>query len=130
MKGRTSIFCSLIFLFTVTILLLRPAIIFTSHTLSSIPASSELKASPGKILKKRPELTRLNNIILNEKENIKFDGELLVFWLLANRRSLQKILLVLSGLLSHCVFAIRKKATLFDVVPDNHQYLSLSVIRI
>ena len=131
MDGGKKLLLNSVFVLTVILLLLRPAIIFSSHTLSSILWSTEARTvAIGKIIKKKPEVLHVNNLIHNEEEHIEIENELLIFWLFAIRRFLKKNLYALSCLLSQFVFKIKRKATLFDIVPDNHYYLALSIIRI
>ncbi len=131
MKGRRSILLSWFFSFTVIILLLRPAIIFSSDTLqSTINIAESSAAGIQNILKKRREIVRIGNIISKENKDVIIADNLSVFFLFANKKWLRKLLFALSLLLSQFIFLIRKRATLFEIVPSNHHYLALSVIRI
>jgi hypothetical protein len=131
MKGRFNIFSPFILIVAVAILLLRPAIIFSSSTIQSSLNTYKTKAyGLVKVVKKRREAVRLNNIISGENEPIGVADRLLVFLKYAMKKWMHALLLVLSILLSQFTSFIRKGSTLFKVVPDNQHYLALSVIRI
>jgi hypothetical protein len=130
MKRRSGILTFYIFTLVVAIVLLRPTIIFGAHLLPSL----NYMAQPGnlgspKTVKKRKEGVRLNNIVCKEVEDVKIANPI-NFWFNAIREHLRLISFFLSNLLSLSIFRIRKKSTLFDILPDNHFYLALSVIRI
>lgn len=122
---------SCLFVFTVTILLLRPAIIFSSNTIQSSLITGKSK-SQGivKIVKKRRDSVRIGNMISREVEAIAVVNKHLLFSLFAINQLLRKLLFALSLLLSAFGFLIRRRATFFEIVPDNRYYLGLSVIRI
>lgn len=124
-------FISFVFILAVAILLIRPAIIFSSNTLQSLFTSVESKVHVIKsIVKKRKETVRLNNIIIKEVENITVQNPVVAFFLLAHKQWLRKLFLALSLILTQFLFLVRKRNTVFEIVPDNHHFLALSVIRI
>lgn len=131
MKGRNNILFSSFFVFTVIILLLRPVIIYGSNSLQSFLSAAETKAfGIRSIVKKRRDTVRLSNIISKENEDITIINRFSSFFLFFNKKWLSKILTALSFLLSQFTLLLKKRATLFEIVPDNHHYLALSVIRI
>jgi hypothetical protein len=124
-------FISFLFILAVAILLIRPAIIFSSNTLQSLLTSVESKVHVIKsLVKKRKETVRLNNIIIKEVENVTVQNPVLAFFLWAHKQWLRKLLFALSLILSQSIFLLRKKNTVFEIVPDNHYFLAVSVIRI
>lgn len=124
-------FIYFLFIVAVAILLIRPAVIFSSTTIQSL-----FKATQGKLVsikslvKKRKETVRIGNIITKEVENVSIQNPVLAFFLFARKQWLRWLLFALSLLVSRFAFLRRKRSTFFEIVPDNHHYLALSVIRI
>jgi len=124
-------FISFFFIVAVSILLIRPAVLFSSTSIQSLFNSTEGRVANIKsLVKKRKESIRVGNIITKEVENIAVQNPVLAFFLFARRQWLRKLLFALSLLLSQFSFLTRKRSTLFEIVPDNQHYLALSVIRI
>ena len=130
MKGGNSIFSTFLFVFTVIILLIKPAIFLRSQSLHSNHPQLSKAYLVKQGIKKTRERLRINNIINNAIPEISISNEFVYFYLFANRQRLEQILLLLSSLLSLFSFFKRKRRSLFEIVPDNHHYLALSVIRI
>jgi hypothetical protein len=129
MKGKNSIFVSLVFILTVIILLVRPVVFLRSQSLH--PASRVTKAYAIKqSLKKTRERLRINNIINNTVPEISLGNGLVSFYIFAHNKRVELTLLLLSLLLSFFSFFKRKGRSLFEIYPDNHRYLAISVIRI
>ena len=130
MKKNSGILTFYIFTLVVATVLLRPTIIFGTQLLQSFNYTSQIgKLGIPKTIKKRKEGVRLNNIVCEEVEDVRIYN-FINFWFKAVKEQLRIISFLLSFLLSLSIFRIRKKATVFDIVPDNHYYLALSVIRI
>lgn len=128
---RKPILSRYLFMFAVVILLLRPSIIFSSTTVQNLLVSVGSGVAAVKdFVKKRREPARIGNIITRDVEKITIENKQLPFSLFAVKNWLSKLLLALSLLLSQFIFLIRKKGTLFEIVPNNQHYLALSVIRI
>lgn len=130
MKGRPRIFTVSVFILVVVILFLRPTIVFRSHLLQSLNYASQGAFGIAKAIKKRKEGTRLNNLICKEVEDLKIGDQSIDFWPTVIKKHLREIYYLLSFLLSLFVFRIRRKSTLFQIIPGNDHYLALSVIRI
>lgn len=130
-NGRKTKLSRFIFVFAVIIMLLQPSVIFNSTTIQSllIPIESGAYAIRKVVKKRRPTAT-IGNIITREVDKIIIANKFLAFSLLAIKKWMCKLLLGLSLLLSQSILFIRKRGALFEIVPDNHQYLTLSVIRI
>ena len=130
MKGSYKTFTSFLFFFAVAILLIRPIIIFssnTAHLLINVSVSKSFEIQ--KVVKKRRETVRLNNMITKEVEEITLANSVTSFLIIAQKIWLQKVLLALSSLLSLFTF-FKRRSTFFEIIPDNHHYLALSVFRI
>jgi hypothetical protein len=130
MKRRSGTITFYIFTLVVAIVLLRPTIIFRAHLLQSLNYKSQAgKFGTAETIKKRKEGVRLNNIVCKDVEVVNISNPI-NFWFKAIKEHLSTISFLLSFLLSLSIFRIRIKSTLSEIVPDNHHYLSLSVIRI
>lgn len=130
MKGRSGILTFYIFTLVVAIVLLRPTIIFGAHFLQSVNYKSEVgTVRVAKTIKKRNDGLGMDNILCEEVQDVRI-AKYINFWFKANKKHLRLISFLLSGLLSLFIFRIRKKSTVFHIVPDNHHYLALSAIRI
>jgi hypothetical protein len=131
MKGQLSISSLCIFIVVAVVLFLRPTIVFSSHLLQSSNYAWPVETGTvAKIIKKCRTRVRLNNLICENVEQVRLSNDAINFWPAAIRKYLRTISFSLSILLSLCIFRIRRRSTLFEIIPNNHYYLGLSVIRV
>ena len=119
----------LVFLFMSMLIILRPVIIFSSTAVQAALTTQAKAFGLVRSVRKRREKIPVQEII-NEEPTQTVLNSFLPFILLLVKKWLRKIVVALSFFLSNFLFYLKRRRTVFELSPNNQQYLVLSVFRI